>query len=88
LTASTYEPSSVFLMRRYGRLLNFFMSRYTTAYAAEIAAFVEAATEGTPPPTTGRDGLMALALADAAVRSVAEARVVRMADVLGSGEGD
>jgi hypothetical protein len=31
---------------------------------------------------------MALALADAAVRSVAEARVVRMADVLGSGEGD
>jgi myo-inositol 2-dehydrogenase/D-chiro-inositol 1-dehydrogenase len=92
VTAENHRETNIEIASEAGhvraRLLNFFMSRYTTAYAAEIAAFVEAATEGTPPPTTGRDGLMALALADAAVRSVAEARVVRMADVLGSGEGD
>ncbi|MDJ0824081.1 MAG: inositol 2-dehydrogenase [Rhodobacter sp.] len=63
-------------------LLDFFMSRYTAAYAAEIAAFVRAVTDGTAPPTTGQDGLMALALAEAAVRSVAEARAVQVAEVL------
>ena len=64
-------------------LLDFFMSRYTEAYAAEIAAFVAALTDGTPMPTTGHDGLMALALAEAAVRSVAEGRAVAVAEVLG-----
>jgi myo-inositol 2-dehydrogenase/D-chiro-inositol 1-dehydrogenase len=64
-------------------LLDFFMSRYTAAYAAEIAAFVAALRDGTPPPTTGHDGLMALALADAALRSVAEGRVVRVSEILG-----
>ncbi|TRD21999.1 inositol 2-dehydrogenase [Palleronia caenipelagi] len=59
-------------------LLNFFMSRYTAAYAVEITAFVEAVRDGTPPPTTGEDGLMALLLADAAVLSVAEGRTVRV----------
>jgi myo-inositol 2-dehydrogenase / D-chiro-inositol 1-dehydrogenase len=63
-------------------LLNFFMTRYTAAYAAEIAAFVAAVQEGTPTPTTGEDGLRALALAEAAVRSVAEGRTVTMAEVL------
>ena len=42
------------------------MTRYTAAYANEIAAFVAAVAEGAAPPTTGHDGLMALALADAA----------------------
>lgn len=64
-------------------LLDFFMTRYTEAYAAEIAAFVTALTEGTRTPTTGHDGLMALALAEAAVRSVTEGRAVRVAEVLG-----
>lgn len=65
-------------------LLDFFMDRYTEAYAAEIAAFVAALTNGTEPPATGQDGLMALALAEAAMRSVAEARVVRVSEVLGT----
>jgi myo-inositol 2-dehydrogenase/D-chiro-inositol 1-dehydrogenase len=65
------------------RLLDFFMTRYTAAYAGEIAAFVEALSTGAPPPTTGHDGLMALALAEAAVDSVAEKRTVRVAEVLG-----
>ena len=63
-------------------LLDFFMTRYTEAYAAEIAAFVAALRDGVPPPTTGHDGLMALALADAALRSVEEGRVVEVAEVL------
>ena len=61
-------------------LLNFFMSRYTAAYANEIAAFVSSVTQGTPTPTTGQDGLMALALAEAALKSVAEGRTIKVAD--------
>lgn len=63
-------------------LLDFFMTRYTAAYAAEIAAFVKAVTDKTAPPTTGYDGLVALALADAALLSVAEGRVVRLSELL------
>lgn len=64
-------------------LLNFFMSRYTAAYAAEIAAFIAAVRDRKTPPATGEDGLRALALADAALRSVAEGRAVRLAEILG-----
>ncbi|TCO69415.1 inositol 2-dehydrogenase [Rhodovulum euryhalinum] len=63
-------------------LLNFFMDRYTAAYAAEIAAFVACIRDGTPPPTTGEDGLMALALAEAALVSAREGRAVKVAEVL------
>lgn len=63
-------------------LLNFFMTRYTAAYAAEIAEFVAALRDGTPVPTTGHDGLMALALAEAALRSVKEERLVRLSEIL------
>lgn len=64
-------------------LLNFFMSRYTAAYAAEIASFVDAVQNGTPTATTGHDGLMALALADAAVKSVETGRAIPLSDILG-----
>ena len=63
-------------------LLDFFMTRYTAAYAAEIAAFVDVLTKGAPVPTTGHDGLMALALAEAALTSAREGRAVRVAEVL------
>jgi myo-inositol 2-dehydrogenase / D-chiro-inositol 1-dehydrogenase len=62
-------------------LHDFFMTRYTEAYAAEIAAFVEAVTSGTEPSPGGTDGMAALALAEAALRSVAEGRAVRVAEV-------
>ncbi len=63
-------------------LHDFFMTRYTEAYAAEIATFVAAmAGKGKAEPT-GEDGLIALALADAAVKSVAEGRVVKMTEIL------
>jgi myo-inositol 2-dehydrogenase/D-chiro-inositol 1-dehydrogenase len=63
-------------------LLNFFMTRYIAAYANEIAAFVAAVKNGTETPTTTHDGLMALALAEAALKSVAEGRAVKLAEVL------
>ena len=64
-------------------LQDFFMTRYRAAYANEIAAFVEAVTNRTPPPATGHDGLMALALADAAVKSAGEGRTVAVSEILG-----
>lgn len=63
-------------------LLNFFMSRYVAAYANEIAHFVAAVNNGTAMPTTTHDGMMALALAEAALKSIAEGRAVRVSEVL------
>ncbi len=60
-------------------LLDFFMTRYSAAYAAEIAAFCAAVADGTDPPTTGDDGLQALLLADAALQSISTGRMVRLA---------
>jgi myo-inositol 2-dehydrogenase/D-chiro-inositol 1-dehydrogenase len=64
-------------------LLDFFMTRYTAAYTAEIAAFVEALRAGVPPPVGGEDGLRALLLAEAALRSVAARRAVRVDEIGG-----
>ncbi|MEP3844227.1 MAG: inositol 2-dehydrogenase [Paracoccaceae bacterium] len=63
-------------------LQDFFMSRYADAYAAEISAFVQSVCEKTQTPTTGHDGFMALALAEAALLSVKERRVVNLKEVL------
>ena len=63
-------------------LLNFFMTRYIAAYANEIAAFVAAVNGGTETPTTTHDGLMALALAEAALKSVKDGRAVKVSEVL------
>jgi myo-inositol 2-dehydrogenase/D-chiro-inositol 1-dehydrogenase len=57
------------------------MTRYVAAYANEIAAFVAALNGETATPTTGHDGMMALALADAALLSVAEKRVVTLSEI-------
>ena len=64
-------------------LLDFFMTRYTAAYAAEIATLIAGLRDGAPIAPTGQDGLAALALAEAAVRSVAEGRKVKVSEVLG-----
>jgi myo-inositol 2-dehydrogenase/D-chiro-inositol 1-dehydrogenase len=64
-------------------LHDFFMTRYTEAYAAEMAAFVEAISKGGAPAPSGQDGLAALVLAEAAVRSAQEGRAVRVSEVAG-----
>ncbi|MEX0859787.1 MAG: Gfo/Idh/MocA family oxidoreductase, partial [Cucumibacter sp.] len=63
-------------------LHDFFMTRYTEAYASEIAAFVQSVTNGTAPSPGGDDGLSALVLAEAALMSVREGRTVRVDEVL------
>ena len=58
------------------------MTRYTEAYAAEIAAFIAAISDGAAISPDGKDGLAALALADAALKSVTEGRAVKVSEVL------
>jgi myo-inositol 2-dehydrogenase/D-chiro-inositol 1-dehydrogenase len=56
----------------------FFLERYRQAYAAEIAHFVGALRDGTPVRTSIADGLAALELAEAAMTSWHEDRVVEL----------
>ncbi|GHC31908.1 inositol 2-dehydrogenase [Gemmobacter nanjingensis] len=86
VSAENQRPVSIELAngRGYIRppLHDFFMTRYTEAYAAEIAAFIQALASGTAAVPTGEDGLIALALADAALKSVAEKRTVLVSEVI------
>ncbi len=58
-------------------LHDFFMTRYTEAYAAEISAFVRSMNGSRPAEPSGDDGLRALLLAEAATRSALEGRAVK-----------
>ena len=62
-------------------LHDFFMTRYTEAYAAEIAAFVASISTGAAVAPDGKDGLVALILAEAALKSVAEGRAVKVTEI-------
>ena len=64
-------------------LHDFFMTRYTDAYAREISAFVDAVESKSPAQPSGLDGLIALALADAAVKSVKEGKAIKVSEVTG-----
>ncbi|MBY5736644.1 inositol 2-dehydrogenase [Rhizobium leguminosarum] len=59
-------------------LHDFFMTRYTEAYANEIAGFIAAIEKGSKISPSGADGLAALALADAAVQSVKEGKLIKI----------
>jgi len=61
-------------------LQNFFIERYHEAFVAEIDSFVKAA-RGAPVEVGFEDGRAALVLADAAVRSVEESRVVAVSEI-------
>jgi myo-inositol 2-dehydrogenase/D-chiro-inositol 1-dehydrogenase len=50
-------------------VMNFFLERYAQAYRLELAAFIEAVAAGKEPSPSGRDGLAAQRLADAATES-------------------
>lgn len=66
------------------RPLHFFLERYMRAYEIEWAAFLKGVTEGTPMPVTLREGVAALACAEAAARSLAQGATVAITpDMLG-----
>ncbi|MBW3085609.1 Inositol 2-dehydrogenase [Austwickia sp. TVS 96-490-7B] len=58
--------------------LDFFLERYTAAYAAELAAFVASCESGGPVTPNVLDGRAALALADAATHSARTGERVRL----------
>ena len=64
-------------------LHDFFMTRYTEAYANEISTFIDAVESKSVASPSGLDVLIALALADAALKSVAEKRAVKVSEVTG-----
>jgi myo-inositol 2-dehydrogenase/D-chiro-inositol 1-dehydrogenase len=64
-------------------LHDFFMTRYTEAYAREISSFIDAVESKSPASPSGLDGLIALALADAALKSATSGRAVKLADITG-----
>ncbi len=59
----------------------FFLERYMQAYAAEWSAFIAALENGTGMPATLEDGVLALAMAEAATRSQKAGRPVRLDEV-------
>ena len=61
--------------------LHFFLERYTESYVSEMRAFIRSIQEGTPPPVTGLDGRMPVAIALAAARSIAESRPVQLNEI-------
>jgi len=63
-------------------LHDFFMTRYTQAYAAEITTFIATITNNTESLPSGDDGLYALAIAEAARMSVNTGRSVKLAQVI------
>ena len=57
---------------------NFFIDRYVEAYAREVLSFIEAVENGASPTPSGRDGLMAQRLAEAATTSSQTGQPVRL----------
>ncbi|MRN66004.1 inositol 2-dehydrogenase [Brucella sp. 10RB9213] len=86
VSAENQRPVSIEIASKdgYNRppLHDFFMTRYTAAYAAEIGAFIDALDSGKAPMPSAEDGLKALALAEAALRSVKEGRTIKVAEIL------
>ncbi len=61
--------------------LHFFIERYQQSFNAEISSFAGAVSSGGPTEVTFEDGRRALILAEAAYRSRAEGRAVKVSDV-------
>ena len=56
----------------------FFLERYMSAYAAEWNSFVEALVQGKAVPVSLKDGVDALAMAEAATRSIKSGGSVKL----------
>jgi myo-inositol 2-dehydrogenase/D-chiro-inositol 1-dehydrogenase len=61
--------------------LYFFIERYTDAYIAEMQAFVECIQIDSAPLVTGVDGRVPVVIGNAARRSLAEHRPVRLSEI-------
>ena len=81
ISAENQRPVSIELANDKGYtrppLHDFFMTRYIDAYANEIAAFIASSTAGKKVSPNGQDGLAALKLADAALKSVKQGKTIR-----------
>jgi len=62
--------------------LNFFMDRYIEAYAAEMKIFCDAVVNNKKLPVSGKDGLMSVAIAQAANKSYKENRPVKLNEIV------
>jgi myo-inositol 2-dehydrogenase/D-chiro-inositol 1-dehydrogenase len=62
--------NKTFSMRDYGRPLPEFIDRYGHAYKAEVAAFIDCCINGTPFPTSHRDGLRAQEVISAGMTAI------------------
>jgi myo-inositol 2-dehydrogenase/D-chiro-inositol 1-dehydrogenase len=82
VAAENQRPVSIELANGKGYtrppLHDFFMTRYIDAYAIEIASFIEAVSKGKAASPSGQDGLLALKLADAALKSAKEGKAVQL----------
>ena len=61
--------------------LNFFMERYLESYLEEMKQFVRAIREGAPSPLSGAEARIPVVMAQAARRSAAENRPVRLSEI-------
>jgi len=59
----------------------FFLERYMSAFSEEKIQFFNAIKNGEKPPVGGDDGLIAVVIAEAAKRSVAENRPVKISEI-------
>jgi myo-inositol 2-dehydrogenase/D-chiro-inositol 1-dehydrogenase len=57
-------------------LMNFFLERYADSYRIELSHFIDAVIAGNNLPSTARDGLKALHLANCAIESIKTGRAV------------
>lgn len=62
--------------------LHFFLERYDASYNQEIREFIDALVSGGEMPVDGEDGLLSMAIALAAKKSVAEGRTVKLDEIL------
>ena len=61
--------------------MNLFIERHREAFDAEIDGFVDALEQGAAPDVGFEEGRLAPVLAEAAMKSVAEGRVLRTSEV-------
>jgi myo-inositol 2-dehydrogenase/D-chiro-inositol 1-dehydrogenase len=85
ITVTNNTPDNHILCDRVGTHsslpLNFFMDRYTESYQKEMTAFVEAVQGRKAVPVDGTDGLKAVVIGLAAIKSARENRPVKLTEI-------